>query len=324
LHIVCRAGVMASSLNKMMDALMKQAKGGSGKAGKEGGSGASAALPPWIYEGACLAYHSERSEQTLDVVVDCVDQAKQQVKFAFESDRKVWKSVTFSQIVCGTNPLRPRAKAPRLRSKEGGKDASKVDDGDSDDDDPDAFLKKMEDKFGDAPAKKKAHRSGPSGNKLPKQWQQPEVVSIVDQPGVVDLDSSPEREPPPPEDKDPYGLEGLGLEKVNAPVGKVAKEALRGSRSRSAKGRGPAKEKAAKERAAKAPRSTSRSRSAAQAKAKAKRGRSRSRSRGAADDRAGGRRGRRELSRSRERERRKMPSRSRSREASEDRQRRRR
>lgn len=225
-----------ASLNKLLDSLVQQAKGGQGDA-----KGASTVLPHWIFEGAAIAYRSERSEQTLDVIVESVDQAKQQVKFVFERDRKVWKSVTFAQIVAGSNPLRQRAGTSGQRPGAGGGTA-KAKAADEDDDlDLDAFADGLEGKW-DA-TKKREHRSGPAANKLPKRWRMPEVVSIIEAPGTVDIDSSPEREAPPPlsaaEERDPYGLAGLGLEALlpPAPGGAAAGEASAGGSPRPRGGR---------------------------------------------------------------------------------------
>merc|ERR1712194_27388 len=48
--------------------------------------------------------------------------------------------------------------------------------------------------------------AGPGLNRCPKAWIKKDVFDLEDSKPVDLVDSSPEREPPPPEEKDPYGL----------------------------------------------------------------------------------------------------------------------
>mmetsp|Transcript_158243 Transcript_158243/g.303653 ORF Transcript_158243/g.303653 Transcript_158243/m.303653 type:complete len:303 (-) Transcript_158243:6-914(-) len=186
-----------SALNKLIDSVVKQ---GTAQPGKQ----SNVILPHWIFEGAKLAYHSQRSDQTLPVVVDTISHSKQEVRFMFVGSKQVWKSVSFSQIIAGDNPLRQREKSDAPASKDA---AEKP--GSEEGDEFDKFLNKMENKWAPpSAAAGKSRTSGPALNKVPKAWAKPEVVALDD---TVDIDSSPERTAAPDAGAkvaDPYGLEG--------------------------------------------------------------------------------------------------------------------
>merc|ERR1711957_105812 len=152
----------ARTLNKLLDSLVQQ---GSEKEN-------SAVLPHWITEGAALSYTSSTSGKAFDVVVDGISHSKQQVRFVFKADRNTWKSVSFQEIVAGRNPLRQRDRIAKPR------DAPTTAEIEIDaTDDADKFLSSMETKWASASLKPGASDDiGPSSNKLPQMWRQPEVV----------------------------------------------------------------------------------------------------------------------------------------------------
>jgi len=208
----------------------------------------------------------------LDVVVESISQSKQQVKFVFENNKEVWKSVSFSQIVCGNNPLRQRAKKAGAPAP-----AADAKNGEAASDDPDAFLENMEKKFGTDEARARRN-AGPGLSRVPQAWAMPEVVAIVDDGRTVDIDSSPERAPQPKEaaDPDPYGLEG------DPSLAATAKRPASGAGAGDAKARrgGSPERRSASgsgDRAAKKRRKISRSREAAGGGSKRPAARSRSR-----------------------------------------------
>jgi len=253
-----------ASLNKLIDSLVRQ---GSRNA-KNGQAESGAALPHWISEGAELTYYSHRSQQTLDVIVETISHSKQQVKFVFENNKEVWKSVSFSHIIGGNNTL-------RQRGKKGATPVKAVDQqtGESADKDPDAFLDELENKFGSSDVRV-GRSAGPAFNKLPQAWVKPDVVDIVDDGRTVDIDSSPERAPQPqvPEDPDPYGLEGdtslvqparLLADGVDAHLAesRMGRPAINASRDRKANGRRRSRSREAAGTSSKRPAARSRSRS---------------------------------------------------------------
>eukprot|EP00747_Dinoflagellata_sp_TGD_P017736 gnl/TRDRNA2_/TRDRNA2_126020_c0_seq1.p1 gnl/TRDRNA2_/TRDRNA2_126020_c0~~gnl/TRDRNA2_/TRDRNA2_126020_c0_seq1.p1 ORF type:complete len:283 (+),score=71.64 gnl/TRDRNA2_/TRDRNA2_126020_c0_seq1:98-946(+) len=184
---------MASSLDKLI-------KGLPGKKGQQHGDGGAApALPPWIVEGAALAYVSQSTGKKMDVFVEKIVTPKQQVIFSFAHDKKAVKGVTFAQILSGKSPLVPReAKQPVAKAKASSE--TKTEDGvekkkekgegegeGGDDDDPEKFLEALDKKFPDKQPERKSAVDlfGPTVNQVPKLWRQPEVC---------DIDSSPERQ----------------------------------------------------------------------------------------------------------------------------------
>lgn len=198
---------MAGSLNKLVDSLVKQ---GSHKEGTH-------VLPHWITDGAKLAYFSERSGKAFDVVIDGISHSKQQVRFVFADDRKVWKSVTFQEILAGRNPLRKREKVAKLVVAPG----KEVDpaEGKDEKDELDTFLSSMEEKWDSKSSAKKrrdAEEFGPTLKaKVPLAWEKPDDIDSSSERAPLDIASSPEpivqdldAKPPTPtqEELDPYGL----------------------------------------------------------------------------------------------------------------------
>lgn len=202
---------MASALNKLVDSLVKQ---GTQLQVAEKGQKAQAGsvLPHWIFEGAPLSYHSPRSEQALKVIVESISHSKQQVRFVFETDRKVWKAVTFAQVLCGSSPLRQRhrekgAPGPDVAGQDVSVEVTEAE----------AFLDRAEQKWNTAASIGSGVRErGPALNKVPLAWAKKDVVD-VDNAEAVHVDSSPEREVIAAEEsRDPYGL-GEGLMREEAP-----------------------------------------------------------------------------------------------------------
>eukprot|EP00408_Alexandrium_pacificum_P026093 CAMPEP_0171206964 /NCGR_PEP_ID=MMETSP0790-20130122/27331_1 /TAXON_ID=2925 /ORGANISM="Alexandrium catenella, Strain OF101" /LENGTH=220 /DNA_ID=CAMNT_0011672519 /DNA_START=13 /DNA_END=672 /DNA_ORIENTATION=+ len=202
---------MAEKLNKLVQSLVTQ---GSQKEG-------AAVLPHWIQEGARLAYVSERSGQAFDVIVDGISHGKQQVRFVFEADRKSWKSVTFSQIIAGSNPLRKRDAGEKAAAAPAAESDAK--------DDAERELDSLEAKWSAKAAEREKQKRGRAPapgptlkTKQPQAWEQPELLDVDSSPErrapeVQDLDAEPPA--PPPQDPDPYGLGEPALAAQAALVG---------------------------------------------------------------------------------------------------------
>mmetsp|Transcript_28295 Transcript_28295/g.85431 ORF Transcript_28295/g.85431 Transcript_28295/m.85431 type:complete len:324 (+) Transcript_28295:1-972(+) len=230
---------MASALNKVVQTLVQQGTH------KEGGH----VLPHWIHEGAKLSYHSQRSGQPFDVVVEGISHSKQQVRFVFEADRKTWKSASIPQILAGHNPLRRREPtAAPVQSTDEKPEAKESK--------PDAegLLSAMEKKWkAEGPARRAARPGGvigPKLSKVPRAWEQPDVLDVDSSPErgpalpVQDLDAEEPAAPVAREEADPYGL---GEQPATAAPGAPEVGAARSCGSRAARA-GPGEEAAASAR----------------------------------------------------------------------------
>lgn len=218
---------MASSLNKLVDSLVKQGSQKSQVAAAAEKDNAKSAvgtvLPHWIFEGAKVSYYSPRSEQALDVIVDKISHSQQQVRFIFEADKNAWKVTTFAQILAGSSPLRQRPQRQRQQRRQQQREAAaatgklgSAGEGERDKDESESFLEKMEQKFGAADARRDSGPSlGPALSRMPQAWAEKEVVDLeaaAPQPTTVDLasnsgssDEGGERARAQ-ENPDPYGL----------------------------------------------------------------------------------------------------------------------
>eukprot|EP00927_Polykrikos_kofoidii_P042486 TRINITY_DN36464_c0_g1_i2.p1 TRINITY_DN36464_c0_g1~~TRINITY_DN36464_c0_g1_i2.p1 ORF type:complete len:388 (-),score=79.42 TRINITY_DN36464_c0_g1_i2:103-1200(-) len=214
----------------------------------------SAVLPHWMTNGAEVAYLSERSGQVSDVVIDHISNSKEQVRFSFVADRRVWKAVAFQEIIAGRNPLRPRQSATsagKVLNDQAiggrGGDAAPNSAGEvvaNGGDDFDTLVNRLEKNFAaNVPAPRSHESKGPSLPKVPKKWRRPEVVDLETSPERTVQNLDPEPDPPPVADKDPYGLESASVAQVGT-AGSGRNERMRSkSRSRSTRRRGKERDK---------------------------------------------------------------------------------